>query len=513
MAAPASLLRQARAFARDFPRDSMPPGYLWDVVDYVPMIIDAPLTGRGGWLWGSTTMSGDGDAGILASFPTSEKLLIVGTDLQWYEVDQASPYTATARGTARQANQNPIQYRSTVVHFDKTRANVPQLLTAPTGTLVIADMHSSAPKAPVGAVWNDYVIAGGAPGEEDTLRFSIPGDPTAAWDVNSFERTNMPITALAAMRAVVLIFHAGQTERIRGSIPPNSANTNDDLIRELLFGRTGCSDPKTIAYWNDNIVFSDEHGCHMTDGAVIRNLVSQGGILYYWRQLYALKTSIAACTFLDYYIVTVRTSDGGSTTLVCDLNKRQWFRLGNIYAISYVASAGSTGMERVWAGMAGTHRLGRIGPVFFPVLGVSLIQDDDGQAVMPSFQTGRFRLGEEAHKRIRFCYLSYDVRGLGAGARNLNPQSEEMAVPPFASPALLSTISPILEVGYITAPQDPTYTVAGALPQTSDYRRFKLPVGKQPYGIAFQVRQTQPSTVNRVFDIAVEAWATERSRL
>jgi hypothetical protein len=55
---------------------------------------------------------------------------------------------------------------------------------------------------------------------------------------------------------------------------------------ESLFDRAGCVDPLTIAYWNDNCVFADEHGVHMTDGSVVRNIVSQGGILYYWRQLY-----------------------------------------------------------------------------------------------------------------------------------------------------------------------------------------------------------------------------------
>jgi hypothetical protein len=67
VAAPQSLLGQARAFARDYPRDRMPAGYLWDVVDYVPLIIDAGLTGRGGWVWGSNAMGGDASAGILAS--------------------------------------------------------------------------------------------------------------------------------------------------------------------------------------------------------------------------------------------------------------------------------------------------------------------------------------------------------------------------------------------------------------------------------------------------------------
>ena len=513
MAAPLSVLGQARAFARDFPRDKMPPGFLWDVVDYVPLIIDAPLTGRGGWQWGSTVMGGDPVAGLIASFPTGEKLLAIGSDNQWYEVSQLSPYTATVKFAALPPSQNPLQYRDMVISFDATGANVPQLLTAPGGVLTTGAMHATAPKAKVGAVWNDYIVVGGTPGEESIVRYSPVGHPEAAWDTNAFAPTNMPVTAIAAMRAVMIVFHNGQTERIRGSVPPGTLVGQGDLIRELLFGRTGCSDPKTIAYWNDNVIFADEHGCHVTDGAVVRNLVSQGGILYYWRALYAAKVSLAATTFLDFYIITVRTSDGGSTTLVCDLNKRNWYRLSNIYALSMFGSSGTTGMERVFAGMAGTKRLARLGPCFFPVLEVANLADDDGKPVLPQFDTPWYRLGEEARKRIRFAYLSYDLRGLVAGGLNTNPQAEGFAPPPPAPPQLLAALAPALDVSYITSPQQTVYTDIGQLPLTTEYKRYKLPVGKQPYGIAFRVKQTVPTTAHRIFDLEVEAWSRERSAL
>jgi hypothetical protein len=77
--APTSLLGNARGFARDFPRDKMPSGYLWDIVDYVPLIIDAHLTGRGGWKYGSNVMTGDPETGIYAPFLTGDKLLVQTT--------------------------------------------------------------------------------------------------------------------------------------------------------------------------------------------------------------------------------------------------------------------------------------------------------------------------------------------------------------------------------------------------------------------------------------------------
>jgi hypothetical protein len=513
MSRPASLLGQARAFARDFPRDQMPGGYLWDVVDYVPVIIDAGLTGRGGWPWGSDVLGGDPTGGILASFTSGDKLLIVAANNHWYEVDQTTG-AAVDRGASDTIRQNPIQAGTTIVSFDSTGANVPQLITAPGGTFTPGRMDASAPHAPVGTYYKSMVVVGGTPSEPNVVRFSVPGAPTSAWDSLSNLVSRAPITGLAALRAVAIIFHAGTTERIRGSTPSHTGFTGD-MITEPLFDRVGCTDPRSIAYWQDNCVFADEHGVHMTDGAVIRNIASQGSILYYWRMLYSGQVSLAACTFLDYYIITVRRNDGSATTLICDLNRRQWFRFANVYALSYVASTGGLGMERVWAGMAGTGRLARIGPTFFPVTTSStLVYDADGRAVLPTFETGWSRMGREGRKRARFAYLSYDSRitalqrkGLGDGLQDPDEG------PPFVPPDVLAAVTPVLEFGFITSPQDLNYTVMGGLPPTSQYTRYRLPISRGPYGVAFRVRQTQPTTVTRIFDLAVDAQGLEPSTL
>ena len=46
MGKPSALLQEANSFARDFPRDRMPEGYMWDMVDFVPVLLDAQLTGQ-----------------------------------------------------------------------------------------------------------------------------------------------------------------------------------------------------------------------------------------------------------------------------------------------------------------------------------------------------------------------------------------------------------------------------------------------------------------------------------
>ena len=133
------------------------------------------------------------------------------------------------------------------------------------------------------------------------------------------------------------------------------------------------------------------------------------------------------------------------------------------------------------------NRLGELSNCFFPIFSTATNADADGSPVLPQLETAWFRLGEEGRKRIRHAYLSYDVRA--------------------------SATSPILGVDYIKTPQETTWLPAGNLPPSATYRRQRLPVGKQPYGIAFRVRQLVPSTVTRLFDLAVEESPSERSRL
>lgn len=484
MGAPISLLQQARAFARDFPRDSMPKGYLWDVVDFVPSIIDAELTGRGGWAWGSDPLGGDAETGILATFIEGDQLLVQTSAGELLQLDPNLPNATVAdRGPIARGIQNPLMRNDETIWLDGSGATVPTIVRP--SSMPPAD--ASAPKAKVGTVWGSYLVLGGVPGFEDTLYFSHPTNDLTTpggWDADSVLGVAGRITALAALRGVIIVFHPSSTERVRGSVPPNSTQQTDDLFRETLFSSTGCSEPKSISYWNENVVFADEHGVHITDGAVIRNLISQGGIRSFWRPLWATRTSVAATTFLDYYQITLG-QPGGPVTLVCDMNQRQWFRFTNVNASSYIESGGSAGMERIWAGITGAGRLARIGPIFFPTPG-GVVADADGTNVLPEFETPWYRLAQEGRKRVRFAYLSYDIRGAGGDA---------------------------LELGYMRGPQNPSYTIMGQLPFTGDYSRFRLPVGQFPYGVAFRVRQTQPSNVTRVFDFALEAQAAERSRV
>src|SRR5262245_62001573 len=120
----------------------MPPSFLWDVADYVPALVDANLTGRGGWTWGSTIADSHITSGIVGVFPDApDKLLVTCDTNHWYEVLMEGPYTATEFGTSVPAIQNPVQIVDEIALPDGSGATVPDLVYYPSGvrTLVKAD--------------------------------------------------------------------------------------------------------------------------------------------------------------------------------------------------------------------------------------------------------------------------------------------------------------------------------------------------------------------------------------
>ena len=529
MAQPVSLIEGSKAFARDFARDRMPRGYLWDMADWVPNLLDSELTSRGGWTWGSADLGTTVVAGKYVPYKAGDKLFVIGANGQLYDVALAAPNAGTAVGAIPIPAQNPVMQRDWLFSLDQSQASAPVVITYTGGAPTITTMSdATAPKARYGGVYKDRLVVGNLPGEEQQIRFSYPGfilkdDPntgnpvTMKWDANSFINSSLAITGLGVMRAMILVFHAGSVERIRGSIPPGT-DIASDMFLESLFDRAGCTDARSIAYWNDNCIFADERGIHLTDGSIVRNLISQAGLLYFWRTLYRNKLSIAAETYLDYYVITVRRTDGIAVTLVVDLNRRTVFRFTNVDATCYIQAVGA--QEKLWFGRGSANRLGELSSCFFPVFTTTANADADGTAVLPSFETAWFRMGEEGRKRIRHAYMSYDVRAPGTAVAAQWRDEPDLQDPHAEEPkgnrpmvGLTATGTPIVSLDYIESPQDTSWTNAGSLQPTTAYRRQRLPVGKQPYGMAFRFQQLVPSAVTRIFDLGIEHWESERSRL
>lgn len=524
MGKPTALLQEANSFARDYPRDRMPQGYVWDMVDFVPTLLDSQLTGRGGWKWGSALHTNDFVGGIYAPFKAGDKLLVVDDAGSMKSVDLTTQALTTVAAVGPTA-QNPVMHRDEVYVMRSDDALPTQIKSVPAFTATV--LPATAQKAKFGVVYKDRLVLANSVGNEQRIVFSPAGDPMALvahggiaagqWDPVSYWNTSLAITGLGALRAAILAFHSGSVERLRGGIPPTTPDPLGDMFMEPLFDRAGCGDARTIAYWQDNCIFADERGVHFTDGATVRNLAAQGGILTLWRTLWKDRSSAAGDTYLNYYLITVIRSDGTPLTLVCDLERRTWFRFSNIRSRGYIHSVGA--QEQLWGCRQGAKRLVALSNCFFPTL-IELERDDDGTDVLPVLETPWYRFGEDGRKRVRFAYAEYDVRATlvtptaGAMQWRHEPDNEGVVLDPAqVNAAAVSALTQMLEVGYIRNPTDTTYTIAGRLPETQDLRRFRLPIGKHPYGMAFRVRQLAPSYVTRLYGLEVEASADERSRV
>jgi hypothetical protein len=584
MGQPVSILPGILGFATDIAPDKMTEGYMLDLVDVIPDRQEARLTNRGAWLWGSQDLGSPVETGILATPSVGPSGPAPGEQV-WVQTADGTIWASALNATtgemvltsrmtgATRANQNQVQLGDTVIHFAVDGSKPPLLMTDAS----IGYANPAHKSATVGTVFKSYLVTGGAPGEPHVLRFTVPGKNLAnadSYDDKSNYLTDERITALATLRGLILVFHPGHVERLRGSTPARTPIGVDpaaegDMYLEKAFDRVGCSEPRSIAYWNEYCIFADEHGVHLTDGSTIRNLVVEGLILNTWRQLFYNKTSISGTVFMNYYICTLRAAGNEPRTLVCNLNTRRWFRFKNIDALTFFASSGSLGMERVWAGIG--NRLARVSPCFFPIEDDVAVIDANNVWVQPHFITPYNKLGQEGRKRIRFLYLSYDIRkpnppldprawppaqltALGSVAPFYRPPipdpppaAPRPPVPDPPPPVPRPPIPPnpydkppdpapgedpewiaftfndpnVLQVGYIVNsptypnPNMPTPDVvqAGWLPEAQGYARMRLPVGKLGYGISIFADITMPIGYFRLYDIAIEYGAVERSRV
>ena len=372
----------------------MPEGYLWDMADYVPALLDAQLTGRGGWKWASDPVGAEIQGGIHASFKTGERLLIIGSDAQVWDVNTATGAT-TSRGTATTTAQNPVMIVDKVVVPSADSAQQPKILTAPTSSsLTIGDVPAmSAPNTNrfrYATVYKNRVIGGNMPGAEERIVFST-GDAAAAWDVNSFWNTSLPLTGVGALRSMILLFHAGSVERLRGSIRPATDPDPDMLPGEPVRpGRLRRRQLDRLLERQLHLRRRARDPPHRRRDRPQPDLA--GGAAHLLAELYRTESSIAACTYLDYYIVSVVRTDGIAITLVCDLNRRTLFRFTNV-------ARPPTPLDRIAGAVLGgsetDNRLIVAGRVLLPHARAADDRlDADGAPVLPFFESPWYRLAD-----------------------------------------------------------------------------------------------------------------------
>lgn len=527
MAKPVSILGDVKGMARDFSVDSLPPGYVWDLVDWIPSQRGAQLEGRGPWSFlTSTPLGGTIFGGIDAVFNKGEKLLVAAGGRLWDQPrvsDAGGSTTAADAGALFASIQHNGKFYNDKVYFADGAGIQPPMqvgyLTTG-GPLTFNSLGgANIPKAKLLDVWRNRLIAAGDPANPNNLYWAPVGMKGSDWDALAWWGFTREIKALGPLGTVLIVFHDGMTSRVKGGMVPPATGLSAskvDIVTDTFSDQYGCSDPASVVPWQENLIFANSHGVMLTDGSTIRSISDQGGIGQVWRFLYGLKragTQVSCGIYLDRLFCSILTQWDGATpreqrpfTFVCDLPTRTWYRLSNVQATAFIAS--TTGAEQLWFGTdalnqntAYANRLARIAPMYsgltdadpdFANPSLPDAVDGNGVAILPRLTTGWKQITKkEGQKRMRSVYVSH-------ATQHQTP---------------LPTTN-VLKVGYRLTPVIlDSFVDIGGIPYSITYDRKRLPVGRPGYGIQVHVEQVLPSHISRLYDIGVEAWPVDEGRV
>lgn len=484
--APFQLSWQA-GMRRDDPRDNMPEGSSWNLVDWIPEELGAPLAKRGGWSYESANIASTKatasrvDCGMFAPFIAGSKNLAVDEDGELYQI--ASNGTVTDIGAAL-ATRSMVFHRDRAIICSATGAAAPKVYDGSS----LANLGGSPPSAFYGEVYKDRTVLGRTTAEPQRVYFSGAGDP-ASWDTtDGWVDADFPVTGLASLRNALVVFSSQQVERILGATPPPGS----DMSRQTLF-RPGCADNRSIVVADDTCFFANPTGLYQTDGAAIVDVTERGGMKRYWAETMASYTtswSIACGRFRNWLLVAVMNGSTFVDGFLVHIYKRTWLRVSNLTATSFWNSVDLS--PETYFGLRDQAYVAEASSMWAPAAGVK--NDADGTAVAPVWESAW--LGQGASKApVRDAYVNYDLRDAGSD-------------------------NPTFALSYILSPELTSYTAvatlaggANTLPETTEMTRVRRSLRKKCYGAALKVGQSGASATTRLYRVELVAHRREMSSM
>ena len=445
---------------QDLPRDQLPAGSVWYATDVLPNV-SAKLRERGGYansasnIASSLSTASRIEGGIYAPFVAGAKNLPIDEDGQMFSIAAGSVSSLSAVGIVK---QNPVFHRDKVIIFVAGGASNPKVYDGTT----ISTLGGSPPTAIYSTVFTDRTVAGNTLAQPQRLFFSAAGNP-ASWDTtNSYIDFTDPITGLASLRTAILVFSLGNVSRIRGYTPPTVAGGSGDFAVDDPLWDVGCSDARSIAYWNDQVVFANGGGIHITDGAGQDDLTRRCGMKRYWQDTimvgYDTTWTITGGVLRDHYIVCVMNGATFKGAAVIDLRGQAWWPATNLDFISMWAQQGA--VDELYAGRRGAAWVASLASIFAPASGNK--NDGDGDAVIATVETPFYRgkPGKKSWKRLFFTHYQRDW----------------------------ATDNPTVAVSYVTTPEATSYTsISGTLGELSAEDRVRAALNFSSQGVAFKL--------------------------
>lgn len=495
----------SRGVKRDFPITAMPQGTVWRSVDFLPQE-DAPLKTRGGAVTAAVLSTQSGAfyppvAGIYAPFSGGAQNLTIDSAGQLFSFTGTGAAPAVSAVTYIGGSQAPIQ--NPVFHNDLVL--IPN--SAGVGGIIkydgtnINSLSASSPTATYLAVWKDYTVAAGSAAIPDRVWFSAPGDPTETWATDSdYQDFTYPVRGLAALRNVILVFHDSTTSRMRGSIPP----ADGDMVTDDPAFQVGCIDARSIATWNESVIWCGTDGVYVSDGISFTDLTQRGGMVSYWRdelfRNYQADWVVSGGVYRNYYFISVvdESSQVSKGFWTIDLTTGAWYEHSGLTARSFWNAQATidelySGSFEPYAGSAGT---GTDVHAFSTLWDETVTTDfrgtaigaDNGGAILET----PYYLGKPGYKRWRRGYVNYSLT---------DPTSA----------------NPTLGVGFSV---EPTYTLPFDIDQSlaeswngvdPTLKRGRFDIDRRAQGVRLQLKPS--GGVCRIYSIEAEVEALDSTRL
>jgi hypothetical protein len=464
---------------QDEPRDSLPVGAAWNLVDFIPDL-GADLTGRGGYAYASPNLASVKATAAYtqslayAPFAGIPKLCAIDQTGEFYTV--TSPTVATDIGLASTCLQTPFFYRQNLCVPNPNGTSAPATFN---GTALASGLFDAAMVGRYGCTYKDRGIVAGSAAQPQRVSFTNAGAFTftsTAWiDVSG------PVQGIAALRNAILVFTPGKCERIRGATPPPGS----DMILEPIFEQ-GVADARSIVNFNDYIVFANGSGIFLSDGAVIQDLTKVAGMSTYWRTLardYTSTWTISAGQLRNYYMIAVNDGTTFKDAFLLNLDKRTMVRVSNIPGDCFAHTVGVA--PELYFGSRTEPRVCSTSSFFTP--SAAYKTDANGAPVLPQTETAFTPMSGKM--RMRDFYLKYDLRDSAAD-------------------------NPSYGVSLTTDPAQTSYTPIGTLPATTGFKRGpRLPIRRHAEGFGFRVAQAGVSASSKIYGIELDGYAEEGSRI
>jgi hypothetical protein len=466
----------------DIPVGKLPKNAVVNLVDFIPSY-EGSISIRGNR--NRTAALGNTYAAAVAFAPFSAGGQLVGiTDTGAVkQVPHATAAAVTARGTAQVPLQPPVFYRN-VLYIPSSNGTATVKSYGGSSDAVAAS--GSPPAGMFATVYKDHLVLGRDATNSQRVWFSNGGD-AGSWDTaadGQWLDCSFPLTGIAALRNMILVFSEQGTERIRGDIIPGVAGS--DMVREPLFAAS-TADPGSVVVADDICIFANSNGVYMTDGITLADLTEQGGVSQYWRKKnlnYASNSVYAAGYHKGKYIIALSNAGSFVTCMVCDVKTRTWWEWTDVNASMFASvPSGYAGSSAGLLFMAerGASYLADAANLFYGraesgnfLFGYTGLSEYVSVLPTPRVRTGFFG-NTPGLKRIKNVFVNYTASGSQS-----TPASVYVNVDSGLSSSLSTSLGTLTSAG-------------GSGP--FDFRQ-QYAVNKRAYGVGLDVKWTTAAANN-----------------